>query len=142
MRIASCIALVIPLTVRAQHAFFHSFEYDNTAAGQSRIPGPLVHALYAPLPQYTRKARAAKMTGAVILEAALGADGCLRDVQIERRLGFGLDETAIEAVLRWRFKPFLKNGTPAETMVRGELYFDPAWSPARSLAKQRKCGEK
>lgn len=82
------------------------------------------------------------MRGAVLLDATLGVDGCLRDVKIVRRLGFGLDETAIEAALRWRFEVFLKNGAPAETKVVGELDFDPSWSPVRSLSKQKRCGEK
>lgn len=106
------------------------------------IGGPPVHAVYAPLPQYTQKAQAAKVVGALVLDATLGVDGCVRDVKMVRRLGFGLDETAIEAVLRWRFHPFLKNGAPAETKGRGELSFDPSWSPLRSLSKEKKCGVK
>jgi TonB family protein len=141
--IAHWIALFLPFTLLAQqHASFHAFEYRDSRAGRGRIGGPPVHALYAPSPQYTKEARKANVKGTVVLEGTLGRDGCLRDVRVLRVLGYGLDESAVEAVQRWRFKPLLKNGVPTATKVEGELNFDPAWSPDRSTSKERTCGEK
>jgi TonB family protein len=141
--IATCVAAVLALTSSAQqHASFHAVEYRDKPAGMVRIGGPPVHTLYAPSPRYTKEARRAKIKGTVVLEGTLGLDGCLRDVKAIRILGYGLDESAIETVQRWRFKPFLKNGVPAETKVEGELTFDPAWSSDRSLSSERTCGEK
>jgi TonB family protein len=77
-----------------------------------------------------------------VVEGTLGLDGCLRDIKVLRVLGYGLDRSAVEAVQRWRFEAVLKNGVPTETKVEGELNFDPAWSPDRSLSNERKCGEK
>ena len=125
-----------------QHAWFHAIEYQDSPAGRSRIGAPPVHALYAPSPEYMKEAREANVKGTVVLEGTLGRDGCLRDVKLVRVLGYGLDESALVAVQRWRFKPLLKNGVPTETKVAGELNFDPAWSPDRSISNEPTCAEK
>jgi TonB family protein len=143
IRAISWMAAVSPFTLLAQQrAYFHALEYRDSPAGRSRIGGAPVNALYAPSPQYTKEARKANVKGTVVLEGTLGLDGCLRDVKVLRVLGYGLDRSAVEAVQRWRFKAVLTNGVPAETKVEGELNFDPAWSPDRSLSNERTCGEK
>jgi TonB family protein len=140
---AAWMALLLSFPSSAQiQARFRVVEYRNTGAGQVRIGGPPVHSRYAPPPQYTEEARKAGIAGTVVLEATLGKDGCLRDVRPIRTLGYGLDESAIEAVRRWKFEPFLKNGVTAETRVAGELTFNPAWSPSRSPSRQRTCDGK
>ncbi|HMK22248.1 MAG TPA: energy transducer TonB [Terriglobales bacterium] len=137
------IALLVPMVMVAQqHASFHAVEYRDNPAGRSMIGGPLVDALCAPNPRYTKEARKAKVTGVVVLEGTLGRDGCLRQVKVVRVLGYGLDHSAIEAVLRWRFKPFLKDGKRAETKVLGEVKFDPDWSSETLVSKEPECGEK
>jgi TonB family protein len=141
--IASWIAVVLPFTLLAQqHASFHALEFRDSPGGRSWIGRAPVQTLYAPIPQYTKEARNANVKGTVVLWGTLGPDGCLRDVKVLRVLGYGLDRSAVEAVQRWRFKAVLKNGVPNETKVEGELNFDPAWSPDRSLSNERTCGEK
>lgn len=143
LAIAALTAFALPLPlVGQQHGFFHAVEYRDEAAGRVRIPGPTLEAVYAPSPQYTRQAQKAKVKAGVVVEGTLGIDGCVRDLKIVRSAGYGLDESAIQAVQRWRFTPFLKNGVPLQTMVEGELYFDPSWSTDRPLSKKKKCGEK
>jgi hypothetical protein len=39
------------------------------------------------------------------------------------RLGLGLDENAVLALERWRFKPGLKDGKPVNVMLRVEVNF-------------------
>ncbi len=50
--------------------------------------------------------------GMVILRAVIGVDGRPRDIRVERSLGMGLDEKAIETVRNWRFEPGKKDGRP------------------------------
>ena len=38
--------------------------------------------------------------------------GMVQNPRVIRALGMGLDEKAIEAVMKWRFRPGTKNGKP------------------------------
>jgi len=68
--------------------------------------------LYAPNPEYSEKAREAGYQGSCVLRLTVGEDGKPQDTRIERGLGMGLDERAIDAVRRWTFEPARKNGKP------------------------------
>jgi len=84
--------------------------------GQKGISYP--SCLYCPEPQYTSEARAAKIEGVVGLQAVIQPDGLATNIQIVKGLGYGLDERAVEAVRRWRFKPAIgPNGTPVTTIT-------------------------
>lgn len=60
---------------------------------------------YCPDPLYSDEARKQKLQGTVMMRVLVGADGQVRDVQITRGLGLGLDENAVNAVRAWRFSP-------------------------------------
>jgi periplasmic protein TonB len=55
-------------------------------------------------PEYPRSARAAKVQGAVLLEAEINSDGLVCSARVLRSIPL-LDQSAIDAVLRWRFTP-------------------------------------
>ena len=80
-------------------------------------------AIYDPDPEYSEEARQAKYQGTVLLWIVVGADGKPRDIRVERSLGMGLDERAIEAVKQWRFEPSLKDGHPVAVQVNIEVSF-------------------
>jgi periplasmic protein TonB len=63
-------------------------------------------------PEYSERARQAKFQGTVGLRIVIDEHGIPQHISVVRMLGLGLDERAIEAVTRWRFKPALKNGKP------------------------------
>ena len=75
-------------------------------------------------PEYSEEARKAKFQGVVVLEAIIRRDGLVDVVNLVRRLGLGLDESAIEAVKKWRFRPATKNGTPVQVPLRIEVSFN------------------
>lgn len=66
--------------------------------------------IYDPDPEYSEEARQAKYQGTVVLWVVIGADGRAREVQVQRALGMGLDQKAVEAVRSWRFQPAMKDG--------------------------------
>lgn len=74
-------------------------------------------------PEYSEEARKAKFSGAVLLSLVVGADGVPRDIHVVRQLGLGLDEKAIEAVMKWRFRPGMKGGRPVATQATVEVTF-------------------
>ncbi len=79
--------------------------------------------LYAPDPNYSDEARKAKYQGTVVLWVIVGPDGRVRDVRVQRTLGMGLDEKAIEAVRTWKFDPAKRNGQPVAVQVNVEVNF-------------------
>jgi TonB family protein len=74
-------------------------------------------------PTYSDDARAAKLAGTSVLRIVIGADGVVRSPQIVRPLGLGLDESAIEAVNKWRFTPGTKDGRPVPVLATVEVNF-------------------
>jgi TonB family protein len=76
-------------------------------------------------PQYTANAMRAKVQGIVTLECVVLPDGTVGDVRVVRSLDrlFGLDEEAIAAAKRWRFKPGMMSGRPVAVAIRIELTF-------------------
>lgn len=53
----------------------------------------------------------------------VGKDGLPYDIRVRESLGMGLDEKAIEAVHRWRFRPAMFNGQAVATRVEVEVDF-------------------
>ena len=76
-----------------------------------------------PDPQYTDQARQAKHEGTCVLAMVVGPDGKPRDIRIQRGLGMGLDQKAIEAVQQWRFQPATKDGRPVAVQISVEVSF-------------------
>ena len=97
----------------------------GTGGGVYRVGGGVSapRVLYSPDPEYSDEARKAKYQGTVVLWIIVGPDGRTRDVRVQRTLGLGLDEKAIEAVRKWRFEPAMKNGQPVAVQVNVEVNF-------------------
>jgi periplasmic protein TonB len=58
-----------------------------------------------------------------VLWLVVGADGLPREIKVQRTLGLGLDEKAIEAVKQWEFKPAMKDGNPVAVRISVEVNF-------------------
>lgn len=74
-------------------------------------------------PEYSEEARKAKYSGTVILSVEVGTDGRASHAKIVKSLGLGLDEKAIEAIGKWRFRPGTKDGKPVSMPVDLEMTF-------------------
>ena len=91
------------------------------AAGAARItPAALVWKVE---PEYSDEARRAKIQGVVILLAEIGPDGRAHNLRLRSGLGLGLDERAMEAVLRWKFRPGARDGVAVSTSALIEVNF-------------------
>jgi TonB family protein len=64
-----------------------------------------VEIVSKPNPVYTEEARRLRLQGEVLLEVMFGANGQLHVNRVVRGLGHGLDEAAVEAANKMRFKP-------------------------------------
>ncbi|MGB9075148.1 MAG: TonB family protein [Terriglobales bacterium] len=90
-------------------------------------PTTAVEITYKPNPVYTDEARSLKLEGEVLLEVQFGANGQLRVNQVVRGLGHGLDEAAIAAANKIRFKPALRNGQPLDSTAIVHVVFQLAY---------------
>ncbi len=68
--------------------------------------------------RYTAAAREKGVEGTVELELVVGADGRGRDIRVIKGIGFGLDQAAIAALKRCRFKPGLRKGEKVAVRIR------------------------
>lgn len=66
----------------------------------------------APEPQYTEIARKARIQGVVIVQAIIDKSGTVTNVKVLKGLPMGLDQSAVDAIKRWKFKPATLNGKP------------------------------
>jgi TonB family protein len=50
-------------------------------------------------------------------------EGKARDIRVVKSLGMGLDEKAIEAVQKWKFKPGMNKGAAVNVRAQIEVNF-------------------
>ncbi len=79
--------------------------------------------IYKPEPEYSEDARKAKYSGTVLLSVIIDEHGLTRDIKVIRPLGLGLDEKAIEAVQKWKFRPAMKGGKAVAVQANIEVNF-------------------
>jgi len=93
--------------------------------GRARIQGTLVLPVLVSKtePEYTEEARRAKLQGTVMLRIEVDEHGYAQNISVRQNLGLGLDERAMEAVKRWRFRPGTIGGKPAVTSALVEVNF-------------------
>ena len=74
-------------------------------------------------PEYSEEARKAKFQGTVMLYIEVDENGKPKNLRVVRALGLGLDEKAIEAVSKWKFRPGFKDGKPVTVAATVEVNF-------------------
>ena len=94
-------------------------------SGTSRIRGAVVQPelLFKIEPEYTDEARRAKLQGSVMLRIEVNERGQAQNISVRQGLGLGLDERAVEAVKRWKFRPGTIGGKPAVTIALVQVNF-------------------
>jgi TonB family protein len=91
------------------------------------VISPKVLTRAAPrIPDLAIKLRAA---GEVLLSLVVQADRTIRDIQVVRSVGYGMDEEAIQTVRKWRFAPGTKDGAPVDVRIRAAVSFSEAPDP-------------
>lgn len=101
-------------------------DHGGNGGGPFGVGGGVIRPVlvYRVEPEYSEEARKAHYEGVVILEAVIRKDGIVDAINIVRKVGLGLDQNAIDAVKKWRFKPATKNGTPVDSSIRFEVSFN------------------
>ena len=86
-----------------------------------------VEIISKPNPVYTEEARQLRLQGEVLLEVSFGANGQLHVNRVVRGLGHGLDEAAISAANRMRFKPAQHLNQPIDSTAIVHVVFQLAY---------------
>ena len=64
------------------------------------------------------------LEGSVLLEFTIAADGTTKDIVVVESSPPGvLDQAAVEALAKWRYKPKIENGQPVERRVETRIVF-------------------
>jgi TonB family protein len=88
--------------------------------GPSKISTPTLIVYVKP--EYSESARTAQAQGIVILEAQIELDGRVCNPRVLRSIPL-LDQSAIDAVLQWRFTPAKLNGVAVSVITTMTVNF-------------------
>ena len=111
-------------TVSASRAAVRQGSFGDTdvvaAQPKAKSAEPAIKTLpaeitFKPRPVYPEEGRQLKIEGEVLLDVVFSATGQIRIVKVVRGLGHGLDESAVRAAEKIRFKPALRDGHPADS---------------------------
>jgi len=109
----------------------HDSGFDAPPSGVTSVSQPVkieridvpLEILFKPAPAYTDEARTLKIEGEVLLEVEFTASNEVRVLHVVRGLGYGLDDAAIQAAERIRFKPAQTAGRPVDFRTTVHIVF-------------------
>jgi TonB family protein len=84
----------------------------SDGAGDGNLSGPV--PVRKVDPKYPPTLIAGHVEGEVVLYAIIRRDGSVDSIQLLKGVEPELDQNAMEALARWKFRPALRRGTPAE----------------------------
>jgi len=93
------------------------------STNRSADPIRPAQVIYQPEPEFSDEARKARFQGSVILMIEIGVDGKAHNIRLVEGPGLGLEEKAVEAVLKWRFRPAMRGNTAVATSARVDVFF-------------------
>ncbi|OHX20865.1 hypothetical protein BI344_13690 [Chromobacterium sphagni] len=106
------------------HAGAAQKEEGRSDGDHEALYGPAY--LENPQPSYPERSRQLGEEGEVLLRVRVGANGQALMVTLARSSGFHrLDQTAMDAVARWRFVPARRGGTVVESELTVPVRFQP-----------------
>lgn len=75
--------------------------------------------IYKVEPEYSEDARKVHFQGTVLLAIEVDANGLPSNIRVVHSLGLGLDERAMQAVAKWRFRPAMSgdHAVPAPALI-------------------------
>lgn len=89
--------------------------------GRGGVTAPV--PVFAPEAEFSDEARRQKYQGVCLVALIVDAHGYPQNVHIVQRLGMGLDEKAMDAIRRYRFKPATKDGKSVAAAITVQVDF-------------------
>jgi TonB family protein len=110
-------------TVEASGFDTHSSAPEPRAVAASSLPTTPVEILFKPKPDYTDEGRKLKIDGEVRLQVLFSTNGSVHVIKVLEGLGYGLDEQAVKAAEKIKFKPALHEGQPVDSTAVVHIIF-------------------
>jgi len=117
-----------PYLILRTHLYYNLNKSDFPDTASTAPVSPIIHAVLmagtaeSNHPKYPTNARKAKLDGIVRLEATIGTDGAIKDLEVTEG-NPALAAVAVHAIQKWRFSPAQKDGKPVEDLVRIQAEF-------------------
>jgi protein TonB len=125
MSASPAVVAATPEPVPAQAVAEAPAPHMVASAAPKLIPPSAVQYLEPPVLAYPRASRRAGEAGRVVLRVLIDEHGLPRQALVNQSSGFArLDEAAIAAVLKARFRPYSDNGQPLAGWALVPLSFD------------------
>jgi len=88
----------------------------TVAAGESGVTNPVPIPSSKVRPRFPGFAKGKRAYGRVMLQAVVHKDGTVGEIEVKQGAGgdCGFEESAIEAVSKWRYEPATQNGQPID----------------------------
>ncbi|MGD0628948.1 MAG: energy transducer TonB [Terracidiphilus sp.] len=130
----------VPVLIQVRVPFFHlatpipriiarSAQFANRTQAWQNDPLQMRNGVMPPRPinfanpEYSDEARRKRIQGVVLVSALVNEEGNPIDFRVEKSLGYGLDEKAVECVSQYRFTPAMRDGQPVAARVTIEVNF-------------------
>jgi periplasmic protein TonB len=84
---------------------------QRVRVSQGVTQGMVVHKVQ---PVYPPMAKIARVQGQVVLAAIIGKDGTIQNLHVVSTSSPLLNQSALDAVKQWRYRPYILNGEPVE----------------------------
>lgn len=100
-------------------------DIGSSSQGPIEVGGmvPMPERIEGAQPEYPPAAKSARLEGQVDIELIIGVSGYVDRARIVVRSAPSLDEAAIAAVKRWKYRPTLINGVPVPVKTRVRISF-------------------
>jgi len=118
----------VQTTINVNYTFGASDSGANPGPQSSVTPtepvSSMPQVIYKVQPEYTEMARQAKVHGVVLLNLVVDKQGHPENVHVVKGLEPSLNQNAIAAVERYRFRPAFENGESVERAVNLEVRYE------------------
>jgi periplasmic protein TonB len=84
---------------------------QRVRVSQGVTQGLVIHRVQ---PVYPQMAKIARVQGPVVLAAIIGKDGTIQNLHVISTASPLLNQSALDAVKQWRYRPYILNGEPVE----------------------------
>ena len=123
--IATCLVLgaatcasALALHIRINGVYADSQHPDTNPASVNVSPKTMQNQIIHKVqPQYPMEAKKAAIQGKVVLGAIIGKEGSVTNLKVDSGPK-ELQQSALDAVRQWKYRPYLLNGQPVEVRTK------------------------